>query len=300
MKITDLRFHRSAGLMRIVTDSELEGWCFGVGADTSRTIDTAFRDVLIGADPLDRERLWHEGLRLDRYKYLAHGVRGLVDVALWDLCGKAADLPVYQLIGGYRNRLPCYMSGHHHDTVEAYVEDPLRAKEQGFSGYKDHCHLGADGMARVARACRDAVGDDFPLMHDAVAQYLLVDALRLGRVLDETKYYWFEEPLKDCDIMGLKQLCDALTDMLKIARLAESFDVACEITSVGVSFGFVHAHVIGSLRNCTFFEGWQPGSLGGQPYITNPIHIIDGHVEVPDGPGLGMELDWAAIEAGGS
>ena len=66
MKITDLRFHRSAGLMRIVTDSELEGWCFGVGADTSRTIDTAFRDVLIGADPLDRERLWHEGLRARR------------------------------------------------------------------------------------------------------------------------------------------------------------------------------------------------------------------------------------------
>ena len=153
MKITDLRFHQPAGLLRIVTDSELEGWCFGVGADTAHAIEAAFREVLVGADPLDRERLWHEGMRLDRYKYLAHGVRGLVDVALWDLCGKAAELPVYRLIGGYRDHLPCYMSGHHHDTTEAYVEEALRARDQGFAGYKDHCHLGADGMAGVARAC---------------------------------------------------------------------------------------------------------------------------------------------------
>ena len=335
MKITDLKFHPGAGLMRLVTDQDLEGWCFGVGADTARAIDAAFRDVLLGTDPLDRERLWQEGMRLDRYKYLAHGVRGLVDVALWDLAGKAANLPVYQLAGGYRDRLPCYMSGHHHDAVEAYVEEALRAKSQGFAGHKDHCHLGADGMALVARACREAVGPDFHLMHDAVAQYILVDALRVGRVLDEVGYYWFEEPLKDCDLKGLKHLCDALdlpiaateylpgtihataqvlaqgaadivrasvpwrggiTDMLKIARLAESFDVACEITSVGCTFGFVHAHVIGALRNCTFFEGWQPGSLAGEPFVTNPIHIVDGHLDVPKGAGLGLELDWDAIE----
>lgn len=335
MKVTDLKFHPAAGLLRIVTDEGLEGWSFGVGADTARLIDTTFRDSLVGQDPLDRERHWQQGMSLDRYRYLPHGVRGLVDVALWDLCGKAANLPVYRLAGGYRDRLPCYMSGHHHDTVQAYVDEALQAQAQGFAGYKDHCHLGVDGMSQVARACRAAVGDDFHLMHDAVAQYILIDALRLGRVLDEVKYYWFEEPLKDCDIAGLKQLCEALdlpiaateylpgtihatsqvlaqgaadivrasvpwrggiTDMLKIGRLAESFDVACEITSVGCSFGFVHAHAIGALRNCTFFEGWKPGSLGGEPYVTNPIHIVDGHVQVPQGPGLGLELDWDAIE----
>lgn len=334
MKVTDLKFHPAAGLLRILTDEDIEGWSFGVGADTARLIDATFRDNLVGQDPLDRERHWQQGLVHDRYKYLPHGVRGLVDVALWDLCGKAANLPVYRLAGGYRDRLPCYMSGHHHDTVQAYVDEALQAQAHGFAGYKDHCHLGVDGMAQVARACRAAVGDDFHLMHDAVAQYILIDALRLGRTLDEMKYYWFEEPLKDCDITGLKQLCDALdlpiaateylpgtihatapvlaqgaadivrasvpwrggiTDMLKIARLAESFDVACEITSVGGSFGFVHAHVIGALRNCTFFEGWKPGSLGGEPYVTNPIHIVDGHVQVPQGPGLGLELDWDAI-----
>jgi L-alanine-DL-glutamate epimerase-like enolase superfamily enzyme len=210
MKITDLKFHPAAGLMRLVTDDDLEGWCFGVAEDTARAIDAAFRDVLVGADPLDRERLWHEGMRLDRHAYLAQGVRGLVDVALWDLAGKAADLPVYRLSGGYRDRIPCYMTGPHHDTVEAYVEEALLARVQGFAGYKDHCRLGVDGMIQVARSCRAAVGADFHLMHDAVAQYTLTDALRVGRVLDETGYYWFEEPLKDCDLRGLKQLCAAL------------------------------------------------------------------------------------------
>ena len=49
------------------------------------------------------------------------------------------------------------------------------------------------------------------------------------------------------------------------------------------------------MRNCTFFEGWKTGSLGGEPYITNPIHIVDGHVRVPQGPGLGLDLDWDTI-----
>ena len=84
--------------------------------------------------------------------------------------------------------------------------------------------------------------------------------------------------------------------MLKIARLAESFGVNCEITSKGVGFGFVHAHVIGALRNCTWFEATATGSQGGEPLIRNPLHLADGHLPVPQSPGLGLELDWAAVE----
>ena len=127
-------------------------------------------------------------------------------------------------------------------------------------------------MAEVAQATREAVGPDFCLMHDAVQQYTVPEALKLGRTLGEHSYYWFEEPLRDYDIMGLKKLTEALdvpiaateflpgtihstsqivgqsavdivrasvpwrggiTDMLKIARLAESFGMSCEITSAG-------------------------------------------------------------------
>ena len=74
--------------------------------------------------------------------------------------------------------------------------------------------------------------------------------------------------------------------------------MSCEITSTGVMSGFVHAHVIGAIKNCTFFEGWSVGSLGGEPAIENPLEIVDGHVAVPQGPGLGVELDWGEVEKG--
>ena len=84
--------------------------------------------------------------------------------------------------------------------------------------------------------------------------------------------------------------------MIKIARLAESFGVNCEITSGGTMNGFVHAHVIGAIRNCTFFEGWQIGSQGGEPLIKNPLDLQEGQLPVPTGPGLGVELDWDEVE----
>lgn len=335
MKITDVKIHQPVGLLRILTDADVEGWCLGVSADIARQIQTHCREALVGSDPLDRERLWQALVHLDRFKYLPHTVRGHVDVALWDLAGKAADLPVYRLIGGFRDRLPVYKSGHDLPAVEVYAEDAARALEEGFFGYKDHCRLGVDGMRQVARAVRQAVGPDFHLMHDPVQRYMVTEALRVGRVLEEEDYFWFEEPLRDYDLMGLKKLSDALdvpiaaaeylpgslystsqmlamqavdivrasvpwrggiTDMLKIARLAESFGVNCEITSVGLMHGFVHAHVIGAIRNCTFFEGWRTGSLGGEPFIQNPLEIGEGYVSVPQGPGLGVELDWGEIE----
>jgi len=335
MRITDIKTHLPVGLLRLTTDSEVEGWCLGVSEEVARRIQTHYREVLIGADPFDREAIWQELVRLDRYAYVPHTVRGIVDVALWDLAGKLTQLPVYKLIGGFRDRLPVYRSGGNLEKVSEYVEDAVRSKVEGFFGYKDHCKRGPDTMAAVARASRDAVGADFCLMHDAVQQYTVPEAMRLGRTLGEQSYYWFEEPLRDYDLIGLKKLTDALdvpiaateylpgsiystsqivgqsavdivrasvpwrggiTDMLKIARLAESFGMSCEITSTGIMNGFVHAHVIGAIKNCTFFEGWHLGSLGGEPVIENPLEIADGHVNVPQGPGLGVELNWGEVE----
>jgi L-alanine-DL-glutamate epimerase-like enolase superfamily enzyme len=335
VRITDIQIHQPCGLLRLRTDTELEGWCLGVDENSAACIQKSCREALIGSDPMERERLWVELVRLDRFAYLPHGVRGFLDVALWDLVAKACQVPVYQMIGGFRNTIPAYKMGGNLPTVADFVEAAVTAKEQGFFGYKDHCYHGPETMMEVARAARAAVGPDFHLMHDSVQTYTYTQAIRVGRVLEEEDYFWFEEPLRDYDLMGLKKLSDALdipiaaaeylpgsafstsqllaqqavdivrasvpwrggiTDMLKIARLAESFGVNCEITSQGPSFGFVHAHVIGAIRNCTYFEATRTGSQGGEPLIKNPLHISDGHLPVPDGPGLGMELDWGQIE----
>jgi L-alanine-DL-glutamate epimerase-like enolase superfamily enzyme len=335
MKITDLKIHLPAGLLRLITDQGPEGWCLGVDAHSANLIQATCRQALIGQEAHDRERLWQELVRLDRFAYLPHAVRGYVDVALWDLAGKAAGLPVCRLIGGFRQRVPVYKSGGNLPAVDDFARDAAQAREEGFFGYKDHCYGGAAVMAEVARAARRAVGPDFHLMHDCVQNYTYIDALRVGRVLEECEYTWFEEPLRDFDLMGLKKLSAELevpvaaaeylpgtafstsqlvaqqavdivrasipwrggiTDLLKIARLAEAFGLNCEVTSVGVMHGFAHAQVLGAIRNCRFFEGWRPGSLGGEPLIRNPLCIAGGYLEVPAGPGLGAELDWAAVE----
>ena len=336
MKITEIKIHQPAGLLRILTDDGIEGHCLGVGPDIARQIQGPCREALVGENPIERERLWQALLKLDRFAYLPHSVRGPVDVALWDLCGKAANIPVFRLAGGFRYRLPCYKSGGNLPEVEDYVEDAIQAKEEGFGGYKDHCYGGVAVMSEVAHAVRKGVGEEFHLMHDCVQNYIYTEALKVGRVLEETDYFWFEEPLRDYDIAGLKKLTDDLevpiaaseylpgtiystaqllgqqavdivrasvpwrggiTDMLKIARMAEGFGVNCEITSVGIMHGFVHAHVIAAVRNCTYFEGWKLGSLGGEPLIANPLSIKNGFLDVPTGPGLGAMLDWDAVEA---
>ena len=273
MKITDIRIHQPIGLLRIGTDEGIEGCCLGVDENTARHIQSSYRDFLIGQDPFDRQAIWEELSRRDRFQYLPQPVRGHVDVAVWDLLGKATDLPVFRLIGGFRDSIPAYKMGPNFDTVERFVAEAVQAKEEGFFGYKDHFRdKPPEMMMEVARESRRAVGPDFHLMHDAVQQYVFTDALRVGRVLQEEEYFWFEEPLRDYDLMGLKKLAAALdipiaateylpgtiystsqlvaqqavdivrasvpwrggiTDMLMIARLAEAFGMSCEITSRG-------------------------------------------------------------------
>jgi L-alanine-DL-glutamate epimerase-like enolase superfamily enzyme len=93
MKITDLIIHQPIGLLRIQTDGGLEGHCLGVDTQVAHQIQTSCKSLLIDQDPMDRENLWQELVRADRFSYLPHTVRGYVDVALWDLVGKITGLP---------------------------------------------------------------------------------------------------------------------------------------------------------------------------------------------------------------
>ena len=92
MRITDVHIHQPCGLLRLRTDTELEGWCPGVDESSAGHILRSCRDTVVGADPMERERLWNELVRLDRFAYLPHSVWGFLDVALWDLAAKACGV----------------------------------------------------------------------------------------------------------------------------------------------------------------------------------------------------------------
>ena len=178
LPIVDLKVHmlgesesgKPEGLLRIITDEGIEGWCNTIDPETARVITTQLREHLIGRDALARERLWHDLLMLERLTWPPKKLRGANDVALWDIAGKRLGLPVWRLLGACRDRVPCYRTqsgtlGPEGLTKDHFIQFALQVKEQGCLGSKDHCFAGLPppqpdrkqsrlGHLRGSRICR--------------------------------------------------------------------------------------------------------------------------------------------------
>ena len=134
----------------------------------------------------------------------------------WDILGKAANLPVYRLLGAYAHRVRAYASSQHLNTPEDFVADLQHAQTDGFIAYKIHPPWLAGGAVdynldiEVAKAVRHHAGDHYPLLFDRVAGYTRDEAMRVGRVLDQLGYVSYEDPIPTDDIIGLAELAQAL------------------------------------------------------------------------------------------
>ncbi|MBI4661458.1 MAG: hypothetical protein HY735_21765 [Verrucomicrobia bacterium] len=141
-----------------------------------------------------------------------------IDNCLWDILGKAVGLPVYHILGAYRDRVLAYASSQHHRTVEEFVVEVQRCKAEGFKAYKIHPPDAKQPGGRVdyrldmevAKAVRKAAGDDFILLMDPVGVYTREEAIKVGRLMDELNYVAYEDPIPTTDIDGLAELCQAL------------------------------------------------------------------------------------------
>lgn len=206
-------------LVRITTDEGIEG----VGECMVRLAPTATRDiveylkpVLIGRDPFDIEYLWDllYGTMMNRGHYKGFFIEAIsgIDVALWDIMGKALNVPVYRLLGGKTNpRLWSYASSLRFRSMDVLMKDVERYLEMGFNAMK--IKIGQHPMdpekeLAVLRWLRKAVGDDIILMADANCAYGndLKTALRVGKGLEELNYFWFEEPLSPDNVEGYAYL----------------------------------------------------------------------------------------------
>jgi L-alanine-DL-glutamate epimerase-like enolase superfamily enzyme len=139
-----------------------------------------------------------------------------IDNCLWDILGKAVNLPVYQLLGAYRDRVRAYASSQHLNTVEDFIADLAHAKGDGFTAYKVHPPWLKDNAVdyrldiEVAKAVRKQAGDDYELLFDRVGAYTRDEAFKVGRVLDQLNYVSYEDPIPTSDMEGLVQLAKAL------------------------------------------------------------------------------------------
>jgi L-alanine-DL-glutamate epimerase-like enolase superfamily enzyme len=196
----------------------------------SEHVQKAARDILLGRDPLEREGIWKDMWRA--YRHTDHFGLGPVDIALWDLAGKHYDESVSSLLGGFRTEIPAYASTFFIDEAEgglnspeAYAEFAEACLEKGYSGYKMHGYPGGDVDIdiEICRAVGEAVGDEMDLMLDPASGYETYrEALRVGRVLDEYGYFWYEDPLAETgqSINAMKNLTRELeTPLLGLARM---------------------------------------------------------------------------------
>ena len=261
--------HEEIPIFRVFTDEGIEGDSCGRSGMLLANYLASLKPLLIGEDPLYVERIWQKLWQMDRVTHPPSPALGVVDVAIWDIVGKAANLPIYQLLGGYRDKVKAYASSaQYYPDVEAYVKQALECKARGFTAYKLHVTGVPSEDLAVCRAVREAVGNDMILMHDAVGLYDREQALMVGRELEKLNFYWFEEPVSDFDIQGLIDLRNALdiaiptleylpghlytraqyiargavdivradvcnhggiSPLKKIASLAEAFGIKCEI-----------------------------------------------------------------------
>lgn len=214
---------RTAHIVEVETDEGLVGIgeAFGAGNvafANQAIIARVLKPLLVGEDPFATERLWHRMYNATR----DHGQKGMalesisgVDIALWDLMGKALGQPLYRLLGGrFRDRVMPYGYGMLFrdvpDLAADFAAEAERIAAQGFRATKMKIGLGPEEDLRLARAVRSAVGPEIRTMADANHAYTATEAVPLGRRLEELGFFWFEEPVAPEDYDGYREVKEAL------------------------------------------------------------------------------------------
>jgi L-alanine-DL-glutamate epimerase-like enolase superfamily enzyme len=326
-------------LVRIETDTGLVGWGEGQESVAPRVIKTVIDDVcapmVIGRNPFDIEAIWNTQYQFVREAghltgYYIDALAG-INLALFDLIGKATDQPVYRLLGGQtRDRLWAY-AGFGGRDPDATAEVAAEHVAAGFSALKLHCsRLSVAQCAEIARAVRSRVGDDVALMLDAHIGFNVSEAIQLGRVLEDLNFHWLESPTAPEDPYGSADIARALdvqiasgewlrtswqwrefleahaldvampdisrsglTESKRIAQLCDTYNIPVS-PHVGRGGTIALAATIqfaATIPNFQIIEHMHQVHEQRSKICTEYPSPVDGYFEVPDRPGLGMTID---------
>lgn len=209
--------HCGLSIITIETDEGITGYGYSgpiLGMDPFLLADE-FKEKLVGENPLDHERIWSK-----LYVPKLVGRRGLttrtisgIDIALWDIKAKAANLPLYKLLGGYREKVPAYIAGGYYapdKTLADLQKEVARYIETGVQGVK--IKVGALSLredAKRVKAVREAIGPDKFIMLDANCAYKSHQAIRFAKMIEEYDIYCFEEPVIPDDYEGMKLIAQS-------------------------------------------------------------------------------------------
>jgi L-alanine-DL-glutamate epimerase-like enolase superfamily enzyme len=212
--------HRTSLFVHIHTDEGTQGLGFGAGSVAVRAVvEHNLKDLLIGEDPFEIEKHWEAMF----WRVRGFGRKGIafcgisaIDIALWDLKAKALGLPLYRLLGPYRDRVPVYGSGGWTNFSEPeLIEEQTGYVARGFRSVKmkvgkDFGKAEREDLRRLA-AVRRSVGDDVEILIDANNGYYAKQAIAMAREFEQYRVGWFEEPVLADDIDGLAAVARATT-----------------------------------------------------------------------------------------
>jgi D-galactarolactone cycloisomerase len=347
-----MRFDRRAHiLVEIICDNGLIGWgeCLGPARPNAAVV-AAYAQWLIGADPLETEKIWarlYNALRDQGQRGLTITALSGIDIALWDIKGKHFGVPVSTLLGGrFRDSVKAYATGSFKrdgvDRIEDNVADVCRYQREGFCASKIKIGFGVTDDLAVVRAVRDAVGPDFRLMVDANHGYDAMEAVRFGQAARELDLDWFEEPVVPEQLSayrevkagqpipvaggetwhgrwGMKEPVESRAVDILQPDLAGTggFTEARRIADMAALHGIrLVPHVWGTAVHIAaalqFMAAMVPNPVRVNPIepilefdrtdnpfrqavLMAPIEHENGVVRIPDGPGLGIEINRDAL-----
>ncbi|MSQ60231.1 MAG: mandelate racemase/muconate lactonizing enzyme family protein [Betaproteobacteria bacterium] len=345
---------KGALVVEVRTDAGITGWgdCYGPSAVCKAIVDSLLKPSVTGKDPFDVEVIW-EALynKVKDYGLTGMTISGIsgIDIALWDIIGKACNQPIHKLTGGcFRPKVKAYATGLYFKNMdrlnEEAVEEALGYVAQGFGAIKMKIGLGSikKDLSRVA-AVRDAIGPGVQLMVDANHCFNVPQAINIGRELEKLGVYWFEEPISPEDLDGYVEVSRALdmavaggeneftkfrfreilarramdivqpdvcaaggiTECKKIAALAQAHSVECVPHAWGTAIGLAATlHFLASLPDCPpclvpmppMLEYEQTFNPFRDQLSMTPLTHSKGWVDVPVGPGLGIEIDRSILD----
>ena len=290
---------------------------------------------VVGEDPFTVEKIWAK-----MYLPKIFGRKGLemraisaVDIAIWDLIGKAVNQPLYKLLGGYTNKLKAYVAAGYYEKglnlkmlsteMEQIVNRGARAVKMKIGRFPIR-----EDAERI-RVARETIGPDVDLLVDANNAYSVPDAIKMARHLEKYDVYWFEEPVNCDDIpgqaavtaatdipvaigeneytrWGFRDLVDNKcanifnTDCMVVGGITEWKRVADLAAAHDIPIAphgnqFLHVHLTSAVPNGLILE-WLEHDMGYSEMFIDELPMVDGYVSPPERPGLGFEFNFKAME----
>lgn len=327
-------------VIKIDTDEGITGIGFAGGLTDDggiiSSIVNQFRQIVIGRDPFHTERIWD-----DMWQPKLVGRRGIttrvisaIDIALWDIKGKAFNIPVFKLLGAFNDTVPVYVAGGYYEEGKGLAELSSEMEDSVSMGARAiKMKIGGasinDDVERV-RVVRQTIGPEVKLMVDANCAYRYYEAIEIAKKMEKYDVYWFEEPVNPDDYRGhqlvaqatsipiatgeneytrygfrdlIENQCAAILmpDALIMGGITEFIKVAALAQAHDLPIAphgnqDVHVHLVAAVPNGLITEYYR-GSTDQMwnMMFKDTLTIEDGCLRPPDRPGLGIELNEGAL-----